>query len=73
MLFGDHSAEAVAAAEAAKNAVRSTANFNWTFIALLALVIVGVWIPQWKKTHGHEQYHRALRKIRRQDLHLRCK
>ncbi len=49
MLFGDHSAEAIAAAEAAKNAVRSTANFNWTFIALLALVIVGVWIPQWKK------------------------
>jgi predicted small lipoprotein YifL len=30
----------MAAAEAAKAAVRSTANFNWTFITLLALVIV---------------------------------
>ena len=49
MLFGDGSAAAMAAAEAAKNAVRSTANFNWTFIALLAVVIVGIWIPQWKK------------------------
>ena len=29
--------------------VRSTDNFNWTFITLLALVIVGIWIPQWKK------------------------
>ena len=49
MLFGDGSAAAMAAADAAKNAVRSTANFNWTFIALLAVVIVGIWIPQWKK------------------------
>ena len=49
MLFGDGSALAKAAAEAAKAAVRSTDNFNWTFIALLAVVIVGIWIPQWKK------------------------
>ena len=49
MLFGDHSPEAIAAAEAAKQAVRSPDNFNWTFIALLAVVIVGIWIPQWKK------------------------
>ena len=49
MLFGDGSAAAMAAADAAKQAVRSTANFNWTFIALLAVVIVGIWIPQWKK------------------------
>ena len=46
MLFGDGSAASMAAAEAAKQAVRSTANFNWTFITLLALVIVGIWIPQ---------------------------
>ena len=49
MLFGDGSAAAMAAAEAAKGAVRSTANFNWTFIALLALVVCGVYIPQIKK------------------------
>jgi hypothetical protein len=49
MLFGDGSAASQAAAEAAKAAVRSTDNFNWTFITLLALVIVGIWIPQWKK------------------------
>ena len=49
MLFGDGSTAAMAAAEAAKSAVRSTANFNWTFIAILAVVIVGIWIPQWKK------------------------
>ena len=49
MLFGDGSAAAMAAAEAAKSAVRSTANFNWTIIAILAVVIVGIWIPQWKK------------------------
>ncbi len=42
MLFGDGSAAAKAAADAAKAAVRSTDNFNWTFIALLALVVVGV-------------------------------
>ncbi len=41
MLFGDGSAAAKAAADAAKAAVRSTDNFNWTFIALLALVVVG--------------------------------
>ena len=38
MLFGDGSAAAMAAAEAAKNAVRTTDHFNWTFIALLAVV-----------------------------------
>lgn len=48
MLFGDGSAEAMAAVEAAKAAVRSTDNFNWTFIALLALVFIGVYIPQIK-------------------------
>ena len=41
----------MAAAEAAAQAVRSTDNFNWTFITLLALVICGVYIPQIKKKH----------------------
>lgn len=49
MLFGDGSAQAKAAVEAAKLAVRSTDNFNWTFITLFALVVVGVYIPQVKK------------------------
>ena len=37
MLFGNLSLKA--AADAAEQAVRSTANFNWTFIALLAIVV----------------------------------
>ena len=45
MLWGDGSASAIAAAEAAKAAVRSTDNFNWTFIVLLALVVCGVYVP----------------------------
>lgn len=49
MLFGDGSSAAIAAAEAAAQAVRSTDNFNWTFITLLALVVCGVYIPQIKK------------------------
>ncbi len=49
MFWGDGSAAAMAAADAAKAAVRSTANFNWTFIALLALVVCGVYVPQIKK------------------------
>ncbi len=49
MLFGDGSSVAMAAAEAAAQAVRSTDNFNWTFITLLALVVCGVYIPQIKK------------------------
>jgi len=49
MLFGDGSSAAMAAAEAAAAAVRSTDNFNWTFITLLALVVCGVYIPQIKK------------------------
>ena len=49
MLWGDGSAAAMAAADAAKAAVRSTGNFNWTFIALLALVVCGVYVPQIKK------------------------
>lgn len=49
MFFGDGSAAAKAAADAAKAAVRSTANFDWTFIALLALVVVGIYVPQIKK------------------------
>ena len=49
MLFGDGSAAAMQAADAAKQAVRSTANFDWTFITLLALVVVGVYVPQIKK------------------------
>lgn len=49
MLFGDGSSTAMAAAEAAAQAVRSTDNFNWTFITLLALVVCGVYIPQIKK------------------------
>ncbi len=49
MLFGDYSEAAMKAAEAAAAAVRSTDNFNWTFITLLALVVCGVYIPQIKK------------------------
>ena len=49
MLWGDRSAAAMAAADAAKAAVRSTANFDWTFIAILALVICGVYVPNVKK------------------------
>lgn len=49
MLFGDGSLAAMAAADAAKAAVRSVANFDWTFIALLAFVLVGVYVPQIKK------------------------
>ena len=49
MLFGDGSSTAMAAAEAAAQAVRSTDNFNWTFITLLAHVVCGVYIPQIKK------------------------
>ena len=46
MFWGDGSEAAKAAAQAAIDAVRSTDNFNWTFIALLALVLCGVWIPR---------------------------
>ena len=49
MLFGDGSSAAMAAADAAAQAVRSTDKFNWTFITLLALVVCGVYIPQIKK------------------------
>jgi hypothetical protein len=49
MFFGDGSEAAKAAARAAQAAVRSTANFDWTFIALLALVVCGVYIPQIKR------------------------
>ena len=49
MLFGDNSEAARAAVDAAKEAVRSTANFDRTFIALLALVVCGVYVPQIKK------------------------
>ena len=49
MLWGDGSAAAMAAADAAKAAVRSTANINWTFIALRALVVCGVYVPQIKR------------------------
>ena len=49
MLFGDGSMAAMEAAKAAAEAVRTTDNFNWTFITLLALVFVGVYIPKIKK------------------------
>ena len=49
MLFGDGSAAAMAAAEAAKAAVRSVENFDWTFITLLALVMNGVYLVQIQK------------------------
>ena len=47
VFWGDGSQAAMDLVKAIQ--VRSTDNFNWTFIALLALVIVGIWIPQWKK------------------------
>ena len=46
MLWGDGSEAAKAAAQAAIDAVRSTDNFDWTFIAILALVLCGVYIPR---------------------------
>ena len=46
MFWGDGSEAAKAAAQAAIDAVRSTDNFDWTFIALLALVVCGVYIPR---------------------------
>lgn len=46
MFWGDGSDAAKAAAQAAIGAVRSTDNFNWSFIALLALVVCGVWVPR---------------------------
>ncbi len=46
MLFGD--ASFMGAVDAAKEAVRSTANFNWTFIALLAIVLY-VYASEFKK------------------------
>lgn len=49
MLFGDGSAAAMAAADAAKAAVRSVENFDWTFITLLALVLNGVYLVQIQK------------------------
>jgi hypothetical protein len=46
MFWGDGSEAAKAAAQAAIDAVRSTDNFDWTFIAILALVLCGVYIPR---------------------------
>ncbi len=46
MFWGDGSDAAKAAAQAAIGAVRSTDNFSWSFIALLALVVCGVWVPR---------------------------
>ena len=46
MIWGDGSEAAKAAAQAAIDAVRSTDNFDWTFIAILALVLCGVYIPR---------------------------
>lgn len=51
MLWGDGSYNAKMAANAAKASVRSTENFNWTFITLLALVICGVYVPNIKKNN----------------------
>src|SRR5574344_87217 len=46
MLFGDPKFKPMA--DAAKAAVRSTANFNWSFIALLAIVVI-FYINEWKQ------------------------
>jgi len=46
MLWGNSSFDA--AADAARAAVRSTANFNWTFIFLLAVVIY-IYVTEFKK------------------------
>ena len=46
MFWGDGSEAAKAAAQRAIDAVRSTDNFDWTFIAILALVLCGVYIPR---------------------------
>jgi len=32
-------------ADAANGLIRSTANFNWTFIAIFALVFILIWCP----------------------------
>ncbi|MBQ9067220.1 MAG: hypothetical protein IJ133_06855 [Clostridia bacterium] len=49
MVFGPGTQEAMALVDNAQQYVRDTSNFNWTFIALLALVVVGVYVPQIKK------------------------
>ena len=49
MFWGDGSQAAMQQAQEAINAVRSTANFDWTFIAILALVVCGVYVPNVKK------------------------
>lgn len=49
MLWGDDSTKSKLAANAAKAAVRSTDNFNWSFITFLSLVVCGVYVPNIKK------------------------
>ena len=46
MLWGDGSAEAMALVEDALTHVRDTSNFDWTFIAILALVVCGCYVPR---------------------------
>ena len=46
MLFGDPNYKPMA--DAAKAAVRSTDNFNWSFIALLAIVVI-IYINEFKQ------------------------
>ena len=50
MLFGDYSN--AAAAKEAEAMVRNPANFNWTFIALLALVGV-IYVNEIKALEGN--------------------
>ncbi len=46
MLWGPNTAEARAIVDNALLHVRDTSNFDWTFIALLALVVIGCYIPR---------------------------
>ena len=46
MLWGPDTEQARAIVDVAKEAVRSTDNFNWTFIAILALVVCCGYVPR---------------------------
>ncbi len=45
MLWGPNTDEARAIVDNALLHVRDTQNFDWTFIALLACVVIGIWVP----------------------------
>ncbi|MBR5926430.1 MAG: hypothetical protein IKZ78_03630, partial [Firmicutes bacterium] len=48
MLWGPNTAEARAIVDEALLHVRDGSHFDWTFIAILALVFIGVYVPHIK-------------------------